>query len=1209
MTDHISHDLDHARKATNQNQANAADPNVSAWVSANAGTGKTHVLVLRVLRLLLAGTPPGRILCLTYTKAAAAEMSNRLFERLGEWATIDDDRLTASLVGLLGTTPTAAEIIDARQLFARAIETPGGLKVQTIHAFCERILQRFPLEAGITPNFSVLDEEQTTSIIRDCIDNVLTRATSGRDAGLVDALNIVTTYAIADHFDNVLREALDSRKGLSRALQCSMDEIHKHLKQALGIKADASRTAIIHELANVLSDGDIREARDILAQGKKTDQGRSGILAAVHATKNQQTRAENIVSFFLTKENKKRSTLMTADLKNANQALHERLLDGREKTYELQQKRIAFDIVDATSGLIEISKQVIDAYGDQKALRSALDYDDLLEYAARLMSSSDAAQWVLFKLDNGIDHILVDEAQDTSPNAWAVIENIADEFFSGLGQKETLRTVFAVGDEKQSIYSFQGAEPKLFASRGNKYQSMARNAEQNWKNIPLNLSFRTIHPILDAVDKLFLSHAIFGIETASKEPLPHIAHRAGFGGLVELWETEKHHETDEENVWEPTSEQSIRLPHIRLAERIATKIRYWLDNGEMLASENRPVTPGDILILLRKRQPMAQPLIRALKDKGIAVAGTDRIRIIDQIAVQDLMALGDFLLLPEDDLALASVLKSPLFGLGDDDLFELCPKRRGSLWSVLFEVGRKNERFTEAAQTLARWRRQADFLPPYEFFARILERDGCRKKMLRRLGPDSGDAINEFLNLAIGYDEDAPPSMQGFLDWLRSANPEVRRDMEQGRNEVRVMTVHGAKGLEAPLVFLADTCSSMSGGNQTGVSKLVVRDWEADIPLWKIKGAKNHDLVDEQKQIADQREREEYYRLLYVAMTRARDRLYIGGFEKKRGRDKNCWYDLIDEKLRPGFEQTTDEKGQTIWRSAVPQIEPPIERPKEHDTYEIAELPNWASMRIPYVPQRSIPMAPSQIAPIEMEAQEYDDPDLVMDEEFIAAPEIISTEAHPVVDGGMSDQSIVSPRILNEGSKFKRGLLTHALLQYLPLFEKNDWQRAATEFVKVRGIDLPKAVQASIVGETLNVLNAPSFEQIFSAQSRAEVTIAAEIPAPNGSGPPLKITGQIDRLADTGDAVYIVDYKTNRPPPTEIRDVAPAYFLQLSAYRLAIREVYGEEKPIHAALLWTHGPHLMEIPASILDEYEKHLWSVDGHRLVLTEADGLPTFL
>ena len=1196
-----AHDIElaEARDITNANQASAADPGLSAWVSANAGTGKTYVLVLRVLRLLLAGTPPDRILCLTYTKAAAAEMSNRLFEKLGEWATIDDEQLATSLRGLLGANPTAGQIRDARQLFAYAIETPGGLKVQTIHSFCERILQRFPLEAGIAPNFSVLDEEQTRTIIRDSIDQVLNQAATGEDKDLSGALYTVTTHAIADHFDDILREALTERLGLRAAMSASTGELRAQLSKSFGLKTSETLQSVDSELAGLLSDNELREARDVLATSRKRDTQQAERAAAVLGLSEPHERADAMAIFFLTQKHQPRNALMTADLKDKNVVLHETLLKAQNRAVALQQKRLALAMIEATAALIRIAAEVIQIYQKHKALRSALDYDDLLEYAARLMSDRHAAQWVLFKLDNGIDHILVDEAQDTSPNAWVVIDSLGDEFFAGLGQKEVLRTIFAVGDEKQSIYSFQGAEPKLFAAKGKKYAAMAGDIGQSWKSIPLNLSFRTIHPILDAVDAVFTDPKLFGIESVLDTPMRHIAHRSGQGGLVEIWDTEKPVEPGESDIWQPNEDQAAREPAYRLAERIAATIEHWFTNNEMLVSENRRIEPGDILILVRKRQPLAQPLIRALKARNIPVAGTDRIRVMDQIAVQDLMALGDFLLLPEDDLALASVLKSPLFGLDDDDLFELSHKRRGSLWSVLFEVGRKNERFTEAAQLLARWRRQADFLPPFEFYARLLERDGCRKRMLARLGPDSADAIDEFLNLAIRYDEDAPPSMQGFLDWMRSSSPEIRRDMEQGKNEVRIMTVHGAKGLEAPVVFLGDTCSSRSGGDMTGISSRNIADWDVDLPLWKVKGSSYHQRVMEEKDAAKQDSREEYNRLLYVAMTRARDRLYICGFEGKLGRDKDCWYNLVDEKLRPACLEATDQLGHTVWQSRAEQTEPPNERAVEHDRYERQALPGWALERVPHIPQRVIPLAPSQLTPLEAEI-EYDD----LENLSAARAEEAKTGSRDLSSG----QTVMSPTALSADNRFKRGLITHALLQYLPEVDPDSRRTAATKFVDLKGADLAATTRESIADETLKILERSEFAQIFSPRSRAEVAIAAEIPPPDGRGPDLKITGQIDRLVETPDKIYIIDYKTNRPPPVKIDDVATAYYLQLAAYRLAIRKVYPHKEEIRAALLWTHGPHLMEIPARILDYYEKELWNVDGSRLILTGGDSLPTF-
>lgn len=413
------------------------------------------------------------------------------------------------------------------------------------------------------------------------------------------------------------------------------------------------------------------------------------------------------------------------------------------------------------------------------------------------------------------------------------------------------------------------------------------------------------------------------------------------------------------------------------------------------------------------------------------------------------------------------------------------------------------------------------------------------------------------------------------------------------------MTVHGAKGLEAPIVFLADTCSTRSGGDQIGISSIGLEGWEAELPLWKISDAKYHDTIDDLKSEESRKDREEYYRLLYVAMTRARDRLYIGGFEKKTGRDKNCWYDIIDEKLRPGFEESHDEKGQTVYRHDAPQLQDATKVSLEHTAHDIQPLPDWANTRIPYNQQRVIPLAPSQIAPVETEAANWGD-------EVEMLRDANDRETEP--EGITTDQTIVSPKILSQGNRFKRGLITHALLQYLPDIEAEARAAAAEKFVEIRGHDLSANVRASIISETLAILQDVTFGALFSKESQAEVSIAALIPPPDGHGPDLKITGQIDRLAENAGEIFIVDYKTNRPPPGEVDQVGDAYLLQLAAYRLAVRKIYAGEKKIHAALLWTHGPHLMDIPPAILDKYEDLLWNVDGHRLLLTEGHGLPTF-
>ena len=438
------------------------------------------------------------------------------------------------------------------------------------------------------------------------------------------------------------------------------------------------------------------------------------------------------------------------------------------------------------------------------------------------------------------------------------------------------------------------------------------------------MSFRTVAPVLASVDRVFIDAERTPGLTASGTFSPHAAIRAGQAGLVEIWPTETADPVDHADAWDPLADASEHSPANRLAERIADTIKIWLDTGERLVSEDRPIRPSDIIILVRKRNPFAVPMVAALKRRNIRVAGADRMLLIDQIAAQDLMALGDFLTLPEDDLALATVLKGPIFNFDDDDLLAIAAKReKKTLWAALLGNAGGNAKFKDAAETLKRWRAKADFTPPFEFFASVLERDGARDKMLHRLGPEAAEVIDEFLDFALRYDENAPPSLTGFLAQLRETAPEIKRDMDHGRDEVRVMTVHGAKGLEAPIVFLPDTCTTSSGNR---VSKALVRLGHLPRPadlaepiVWAIKGTSGIAAVKAAREIKERREAEERNRLLYVAMTRARDRLYIAGFENKSGRSKGCWYDAIFDALTPGREQVDLGDGRVGWRIEAPQ--------------------------------------------------------------------------------------------------------------------------------------------------------------------------------------------------------------------------------------------------------------------------------------------------
>jgi len=792
----------------------------------------------------------------------------------------------------------------------------------------------------------------------------------------------------------------------------------------------------------------------------------------------------------------------------------------------------------------------------------------------------------MFKLDRGIDHILVDEAQDTSPEQWQIVEALAREFFTGGGQHETVRTLFGVGDEKQSIYSFQGAAPKQFAEMGRHFATMC--GTDSWRRIPLDLSFRTVAPVLDAVDRVFADHGRTPGLTAEATLVRHAVHRIGHGGIVEVWPTEVPDDVAGTDPWSPLAEATERVPAERLAERIASTIRCWLDEGEMLTSEGRRVRAGDIIILVRKRRPFAGPMVAALKARGIPVAGADRLRLSEQIAVEDLMSLGDFLTLPEDDLALAEVLKSPLIGLDDDDLLGIAHGRNGSLWKAIIAHKNDSDRIRTAVETLKRWRSRADFVPPFEFFASILDREGGRAKLLARLGAEAADPIDEFLNLALRYDDAEAPSLTGFLAFLREADREVKRDMEQGRDEVRVMTVHGAKGLEAPIVFLPDTCSTATGGRVTTLFDME----DLDLPkgtdgtpfVWSVKGTGKHPLITNAKVARTRAETEERNRLLYVAMTRARDRLYVAGFEGKR-RAPGCWYELIAEGLSDILEEVEDAAGIKVRRHIALQSVPVPEQTR-HDKAEVEAmaLPPWATAPAPREVALSIPLAPSRL-------EAY-----APDEEGEPLP------VQPAHRRAAEDEPAApSPRLQASEHRFLRGTLTHALLQHLPTLPASGWENAAAGFLELRGAVLSPAVRASIAKETLAILTAPEFAPLFGPGSRAEVPIVALIPNPDGKSAPLKLMGQIDRLVDTGNEVLIVDYKTNRPPPLHLNGVAAAYLYQLAAYRLALRAIYPG-RTVKAALLWTDGPRIMALPDAMLDSYTGRLWSLDLTSLDAREA-------
>ncbi|HUB85660.1 MAG TPA: double-strand break repair helicase AddA, partial [Rhizomicrobium sp.] len=760
--------------------------------------------------------------------------------------------------------------------------------------------------------------------------------------------------------------------------------------------------------------------------------------------------------------------------------------------------------------------------------RGVLDYDDLVSQTLHLLDSRPDAAWVLYKLDGGLDHILIDEAQDTSPEQWQIVRKLTEEIFSGEGrERETVRTIFAVGDEKQSIFSFQGAEPEEFEE--NRQHFAARTGDA-FANVRLETSRRSVPEVLQLVDAVFEDDA--AREGLSKTPIAHTAHRAADKGRVELWPTLQPEPGPELDLWRlrPVDVQSARSPVAQLADKVAAEIAGWIKSRRKLPGHDAPIRPGDIMILLPRREPFASEVIRRLKQRDIPVAGADRMKITQQIAVMDLIALGRFVLLPEDDLNLAALLRSPLFDIGEEELCALANPRKGTLWRAL-QAQRDATAFVIAHAFLSDALSRADYQPPYEYYSQTLVKDGMRLRLLARLGPEAADAIDEFLSLALSYEQLNTPSLEGFLHWIERGEAEVKRDMERGRDEVRVMTVHGSKGLEADIVILPDTTTLPESAGRRG--EFLYTD---DGVVFPVKADEAPEAVKRAKAAAEDAAHREHRRLLYVALTRAKDRLIVCGFENKNGLKEGSWYDLA---ARAAWKKGIpfESGGETLVAIGDADVEN-----FEGDTRKLSDrvpLPAWTGEN----------PAPENIR-----------------------PRLI----RPSDAAGEEEPATISPRGKN-AARFRRGNLIHALLARLPEIAASDRRDIALQFLAAHQVEHEDA--AKMADETLAVIAHPHFAAAFGPNSRAEVAVVADLPE---LGDGARLNGRIDRLAVTDDEVLIVDFKTNRPPPKTPEAVSTLYKTQMALYRAALARIYPGRR-IACALVWTEGPSLMPLADDLLN--------------------------
>ncbi len=1146
---------------TRVEQGKASNPHATVWVSANAGSGKTHVLSERVIRLLLSGVEPSAIVCLTYTKAAAALMANRVFERLSQWTILDDADLAAEIESLDGTPPPKEKLTAARRLFARALETPGGLKIQTIHAFCQMILARFPLEANIAGRFELMDDELGAHFHAEARRLILQSVQDGAAPELRAALYEIISRNGEHAFESLMESARKHRQRDELAAFASgfggdgLSETRLH--DFLGVKIGDAAANIIATSWPLKSSPEAllrKMAQAALASNLSTQQNFGEALGAVLAAADPADRFHKLNDLVFTKAGKPKSTAQLAknsllaafpDIETILANLADELLQVDDSLRRLELAKLARHGFMLVGALLEQYKRL-------KSTRTLLDHDDVINRTVKLLSQPGAGAWVQYKLDQGIDHILVDEAQDTSPPQWKVIGSLAEEFFAGDTARKVTRTLFAVGDEKQSIYSFQGARPEVFSQTGRSISRRAGEANLAFDRARLNLSFRSTGDILSAVDKVFEDPSNRNGLTFDGDYVGHQPIRIHGPGRVEVWPLVKADKSgDVPQDWTKGSAFESK-PAVRLAKAVAAVIADWVLNKHMNEATGKLIQPRDIMVLVRKRGPFVHALSRELKSLHVPVSGVDRLKLSDHIAVLDLLAIARICLQPEDDLSLASVLRSPVFGLSDDELTELAARRGTgvSLLASLTHAAKTNTRLATIVAELDRWRIESGVLSVFDFFACLLSRDKVRARLMHRLGNEAGDVIDEFLNFALASEKAGLSGLQAFVETLASAAPEIKRELDPAHDEVRIMTVHGAKGQEAPIVFLVDPPPSpLRQSTLFSVSETPpVFVWEPSVSLSNSKTLPFH---GEQKH----KQAQEFRRLLYVAMTRAEDRLIVCGFANKHELlNADTWLDMVGSALSAEgasvrFEPHPHLDGdKLIWQTTSGKAPDPQDQPA--NSVPVPPMPSLLAGPMPPVKLVPRPLSPSRTS-------------------LIIEPQPESAMNSPV----LSPDADRSPHAV------QRGLVMHKLLEVLPGLDRADRAGAADRYLAHKAGEWSEGERSTVKRQALAVLDDPAFAPVFAPGSRAEVSIMGTLRLGGGDR---VITGKIDRIAVQDGRVFLIDYKTDHAVPAGHFEIPGGYLAQMALYRALLAPLYPG-KSIEAALLYTASARLHSLPPAMLD--------------------------
>ncbi|NIJ08080.1 ATP-dependent helicase/nuclease subunit A [Sphingomonas vulcanisoli] len=1121
-------------------QADASDPKKLVWLSASAGTGKTHVLTARVLRLLLSGAAPGSILCLTFTKAGAAEMADRIQARLASWVRMSEPKLKKELFAL-GEANDDRALRKARRLFAGVLDAPGGgLRIQTIHAFAQTLLAAFPAEAGLVPGFKPLEGRAEAALARETLGRLLADAEAQGDLGLIADAQALSRRLGEEAAERYLR--LCARAPQAMVALGMRQGIEARVRSALDVWLGDVEARIIEECRDFDCAGlrAIRAAN--LAWGTKTGLdhadridrflnadavGRAALLPEMIAMVRTKDGTPRAIS----------TKLLGCDAAHGDncEALGEAIgaLVG-------QRTRAATAVLIAAG--LRAGQAYALAYAEAKRAAGVVDFDDLIRLTVDLLEQEGIGQWIRFKLDSRIDHVLIDEGQDTNQRQWAIVKALADEYFVEEAGEETraARTIFSVGDFKQAIFGFQGTDPANFAEARSYFSGRAADSGRTVEHLSIDRSFRSTPPILTVIDRLTetIGREAMGLEDDLKS---HISAQADGPGTVTVWQTVTvDMGEDAEDPEEGWIDDAARL----FASKLAEQVRQWIAAPLWLPAKKRPLRPEDVLILVRKRGDLASLIVARLHAAGVPVAGVDRLRLDAPLAVKDLMAAVRFVLQPEDDLTLASLLVSPLFGLSQGALYELAFGRSGTLWSALLASEQES-----VVRDLKGLLNAADFTTPYQFLEAILSGplDG-RRRLLARLGDEARDPIEELLNAALAFEREATPTLQRFLDWFDRGEVEVTRDPSAPLDAVRVMTVHGAKGLQAPLVILADATGDPTRAPKRGLEWLVDAEGEA-VPVIRPRKGEVAGSLAEAAEALEKRELQEHWRLLYVAATRAEERLVIAGSLGPQAKgiapEKSWWATFATVMDGMGIDPVEDPLwvGARHYRGDRPQLAE-VRAPRAADrTIVEAPLPEWLRRSAPQESRPPRPLAPS--APGE-------------------------------------DDSAQPPPSPAMRAAARRGRLLHSLFERLPAITPDERHTAAIRWLTESAGVEDVAEAEAIARDACTIIATPDLRAIFSDRALAEAPIAAVL----GDG--IVVAGTVDRLLIEADRVQVIDYKTSRAVPASVDDVPTGHLRQMAAYVAALRVIFPDRQ-VEAALLYTAAPVLLPLPDALLDRHKPSL--------------------